>query len=77
LRGLQRRPDTLHHAHSGGREPGFFGFSYYQITVQYAGPAPFEVAGVSQINFTGIDAGYPMTLEVGQSSSTVRLYVAP
>ena len=42
------------------------------ITVDYAGPAPFEVAGVSQINFT-VDANvgglYATFLYVGASGS--------
>jgi hypothetical protein len=43
--------------------------------VDYAGPAPGEVAGVSQINFTAIDVGFPTTLQVGQGSTTFWLYV--
>ena len=42
-------------------------------TVEYAGPAPFEVAGVSQINFVPIQSN--STLLAGQGSCPVILYV--
>jgi hypothetical protein len=35
------------------------------ITVQYAGPAPFEVAGVSQVNLVVNEYASPMSLAVG------------
>jgi uncharacterized protein (TIGR03437 family) len=35
------------------------------VTVQYAGPAPFEVAGVSQINFVIGQYTWPISLAVG------------
>jgi uncharacterized protein (TIGR03437 family) len=35
------------------------------LTVQYAGPAPFEVAGVSQINFVANGYGWPISLVAG------------
>ncbi|HLY18426.1 MAG TPA: SBBP repeat-containing protein [Bryobacteraceae bacterium] len=35
------------------------------VTVQYAGPAPFEVAGVSQINFVVNGDGWPISLVAG------------
>ena len=36
------------------------------VTVQYAGPAPFEVAGISQINFViGEYGGWPISLVAG------------
>jgi hypothetical protein len=34
------------------------------VPVNYAGPAPYEVAGVTQINFTVQDSG-PVYLDVG------------
>jgi len=54
---------------------GTYGQLTFPITVDYAGPAPGEVAGVSQINFTAIDVGFPTTLQVGQRSTTFWLYV--
>ena len=47
--------------------PAFWlGPTSWPVTVQYAGPAPFEVAGVSQINFViGEYGGWPTSLVVG------------
>ncbi len=36
--------------------------------MQYAGPAPFQVAGVSQINFTIPNGGFPVELAAGHGS---------
>jgi uncharacterized protein (TIGR03437 family) len=44
------------------------------ITVQYAGPAPFEVAGVSQINFVVNEYASPISLAVGTGQCWI--YVA-
>jgi uncharacterized protein (TIGR03437 family) len=43
----------------------WLGPSSAPITVQYAGPAPFEVAGVSQINFVVNQYASPISLAVG------------
>jgi len=53
-----------------------FGGLRSPITVQYAGPAPFEVAGVSQINFV-VPYFSQMTLQAGPASCTFQVYVAP
>jgi len=47
----------------------------WPVTVQYAGPAPFEVAGVSQINFVVNGYGWPISLVVG--TGQCWLYVIP
>lgn len=52
----------------------FFDLFTFFLTINYAGPAPIQVAGVSQINFTPFSAGYPITLQVGQGTCTFRLY---
>jgi hypothetical protein len=52
----------------------FFDLFAFFLTINYAGPAPIQVAGVSQINFTPFSAGYPITLQVGQGTCTFRLY---
>jgi uncharacterized protein (TIGR03437 family) len=61
---------------------GIFGLGPEPINVQYAGPAPYEVAGVSQINV--VASGLPMFLHVGPNfndplaeSQTAFLYVLP
>ena len=44
----------------------WLGPTSWPVTVQYAGPAPFEVAGVSQINFVVNDyGGWPISLVAG------------
>jgi uncharacterized protein (TIGR03437 family) len=44
----------------------WLGPTSWPVTVQYAGPAPFEVAGVSQINFVVNEyGGWPISLAVG------------
>ena len=55
----------------------FFGQIDFPVTVDSAGPAPWEVAGASQVKFTVIDVGYPLTLAAGQGSATFWLYVGP
>lgn len=48
------------------------------VTVLYAGPAPFEVAGVSQINFIVADTGLPLVLQSGLAASgTFQVHIAP
>jgi uncharacterized protein (TIGR03437 family) len=44
------------------------------ITVQYAGPAPFEVAGVSQINFVVNEYASPISLAAGKGQCWIYLY---
>jgi uncharacterized protein (TIGR03437 family) len=44
------------------------------ITVQYAGPAPFEVAGVSQINFVVNEYASPISLAVGKGQCWIYVY---
>lgn len=48
-------------------------------TVLYAGPAPFEVAGASQINFILPDSGASeLFLQVGEATSNAfQVYVGP
>ena len=44
----------------------WLGPTSWPVTVQYAGPAPFEVAGISQINFAiGEYSGWPILLVAG------------
>ena len=46
------------------------------VTVYYAGPAPYEVAGVSQINFAA--ASGPLSLESGTGGvGAFYVYVEP
>lgn len=48
------------------------------VTVLYAGPAPFEVAGASQINFIVADTGLPLALQSGLAASGLfQVHIAP
>ena len=44
------------------------------VTVQYAGPAPFEVAGVSQINFVVNGYGWPISLVAGTGQCWIYVF---
>ncbi|HTQ54925.1 MAG TPA: hypothetical protein VMI94_10720 [Bryobacteraceae bacterium] len=44
------------------------------VTVQYAGPAPFEAAGVSQINFVNNGVGWPISLTVGTGQCWLSVF---
>ncbi len=47
------------------------------LTVQYAGPAPFEVAGVSQINFVANGYGWPISLVAGTGQCWLYVFPGP
>ncbi len=55
--------------------PGFPVAPPPPITRQYAGPAPFQAAGVSQINFLATGFNFPIGLAVGTGSCL--FYVSP
>ena len=55
---------------------GIGGSSVHQLEVTYAGPAPFQVAGVSQVNFRLPGFTPLLTLAVGGVTDTFRLYVS-
>jgi hypothetical protein len=44
------------------------------MTVQYAGPAPFEVAGVIQLNFV-LNNGLPLWLYAGSGACAFALHL--
>ena len=44
------------------------------VTLQYAGPAPFEVAGVSQINFVVNGYGWPISLVAGTGQCWLSVF---
>ncbi len=50
------------------------------LEVTYAGPAPFMVGGISQINFKAVVSGYPVAIGMDSSSTTrvlpFAIYVA-
>jgi uncharacterized protein (TIGR03437 family) len=54
-----------------------FGPCLQPVPMLYAGPAPFEVAGVSQINFVAIAPSVAVSLYVGTGQCAVPVYVAP
>ncbi len=47
------------------------------MTVTYAGPAPYLVAGASQINFQVTKSSYPFMLSAGGGVAAFYVYVAP
>ncbi len=55
---------------------GIGGGAIHQLEVTYAGPAPFQVAGVSQVNFRLPGFTPFLTLAVGGVTDTFRLYVS-
>jgi uncharacterized protein (TIGR03437 family) len=57
-------------------QTGGIAFWWYPLETQYTGPAPYEVAGVSQLNFMAVQA--PLAIQGGPSplSAPFEIYVA-
>ena len=52
---------------------GPFALQIVPFEITYAGPAPYLVAGISQINFKASRSGYPVFIRMVSSSTTVRV----